>query len=81
MPPDFHQRNAAECAIRNFKVHFLVILAVVHGDFPSYLWDTLLPQTELILNLLRQDTLAPGMSVWEYYNDPVDYGATPFSSI
>ena len=81
MPPDFHRRNAAESAIRTFKAHFLAILAGIDGAFPSYLWDTLLPQTELALNLLCQATLAPDMSAWEYYNGPVNYNSTPFGPI
>ena len=69
---NFHCRNAAERAIRNFKVHFLDILAGIDSLFPSSLWDTLLPQTKLTLNLLCQATLAPDMSACEYYNGPVD---------
>ena len=56
VPPDMHRRNAAERAIRTFKAHFIVILAGVALDFPRHLWDLLLPQTEMTLNLLRQAT-------------------------
>merc|ERR1711884_846222 len=54
VPPDMHRRNAAERAIRTFKAHFLAILAEVDQDFPTNLWDLLIPQTELTLNLLRE---------------------------
>ena len=60
---------------------FSPFLAGVDGAFPRYLWDTLLPHTELILNLLRQAKLALDISAWEYYNSPVDYDATPFGPI
>jgi hypothetical protein len=53
VPPDMHRRNAAERAIRTFKAHFLGILTGVSGDFPRHLWDLLLTQAELTLNLLR----------------------------
>ncbi len=43
VPLGCHQRNAAEVAIRNFKAHFLSILAGVADDFPPSLWDRLLP--------------------------------------
>ena len=59
VPPDMHRRNRAERAIRTFKDHFLAILAGVDAAFPPYLWDLLLPQAELTLNLLRQSTLNP----------------------
>ena len=59
VPPDLHRRNAAEREIRTFKAYFLAILAVVAIDFQRQLWDLLLPQTELTLNLLRQSTATP----------------------
>ncbi len=59
IPPDMHRHNWAECTICRFKDHFLVILAGVNSSFPIYLWDLLLPQVKLTLNLLRQATLNP----------------------
>ena len=64
VPPGVHRRNAVEHAIQTFKAYFLAILAGVVRSFPSSLWDTLLPQMELTLNLLRQATLAPDISAW-----------------
>jgi hypothetical protein len=52
VPPGCHRPNGAEVAIHNFKSHFLSILAGVANDFPPSLWDRLLPQTEITLNLL-----------------------------
>ena len=51
--PHNHRVNAAERAIRTFKNHFVAGLASTHPQFPLYLWDELLPQAELTLNLLR----------------------------
>ena len=39
VPPNTHRSNAAEHAIRTFKIHFLSILAGVAPDFPRNLWD------------------------------------------
>jgi hypothetical protein len=47
LPPGCHGRNSAEVA-------FLSMLAGVADDFPPSLWDRLLPQTEITLNLLCQ---------------------------
>ena len=44
---DVYCRNIAKRAIRNFKAHFLAILARISDSFPNYFWDRLLPQTEL----------------------------------
>ena len=62
--PDVHRRNRAERAIRTFKDHFLAILAGVDPKFPAYLWDLLLPQAELTLNLLRQLLINPRILAW-----------------
>ena len=81
VPTDVHRRNIAERAIRTFKAHFLSILSGIPPSFPNYLWDKLLPQTELSLNLLRQATIAPLLSAWEAFNGPFNFDATPLGSI
>ena len=68
VPPHTHRSNAAEQAIRTFKAHFLSILAGVTPYFPRNIWDLLLPQAELTLNLLRQATLDPSQSAWSYFH-------------
>ena len=81
VPPDMHRRNRAERAIRTFKNHFISILAGVDPTFPPYLWDLLLPQAELTLNLLRQSSLNPKISAWEYFNGPFDFNKTPLGPV
>jgi hypothetical protein len=54
VPPGCHQPNAAEVAIRNFKAHFLSVLTGAANNFPPSLWDWLLPQIEITINLIRQ---------------------------
>jgi hypothetical protein len=73
VPPDMHQQNRAEPAIRTFKDHFIAILASINSAFLPYLWDLLLPQAKLTLNLLRQANLNPRISVWEYFQGPFDF--------
>ena len=65
VPPNVHKRKVAERLIRKFKAHLLSILAGVDPEFPKYMCDTLLQQTELTLNLLYQATINPKMSVWK----------------
>ena len=64
VPSNIHCRNTAERAIRTFKAHFLAILAGVAPDYPRNLWDLLIPQTEITLNLLRQTRLNHAKSEW-----------------
>jgi hypothetical protein len=59
VPPHCHRRNTAECAIRTFKEHFVAGLSSVDPSFPMHLWDRLLPQVEITLNLLRTSRLHP----------------------
>ena len=80
VPPNVHRRNIAEKAIRTFKAYFMAILEVVDPEFPKFMWDNLLVQTEITINLLRQENLNPRMSAWEYYNVVFDYSATPYGS-
>ena len=66
MPPNVHRRNVAERAIRTFKEHFLAVLAGVVPKVPKFIWDELLVQTEMTINLLRQATLNPIMSTQHF---------------
>ena len=79
VPPDNHRRNLAERAIQTFKSHFKAILAGVADNFPMNLWDRLLPQTILTLNLLRQSNVAPTVSAYQYVNGVFDYNKMPLA--
>jgi hypothetical protein len=59
VPPHCHRRNAAERAIRTFKEHFVAGLSSVDPAFPLHLWEIILPQADIILNLLRTSRLHP----------------------
>jgi hypothetical protein len=52
-PPYNHRANAAERAIRTFKNHFIAGLCSKDPKFPLHLWDRLVPQALLTLNLMR----------------------------
>jgi hypothetical protein len=62
VPPHCHRCNAAERAIRTFKEHFVTGLSSVDPTFPLHLWDRLLPQAEITLNILRTSRLHPQLS-------------------
>jgi hypothetical protein len=71
-PPRCNRRNAAERAIHPFKEHFVSGLAWVDPDFPLHLWDRLLPQAEMTLNLLCKSRQHPHLSAAEHYHGMVD---------
>jgi hypothetical protein len=78
VPPHIHRRNAAERAIRTFKNHFIAGLATCDTNFPMHLWDRLIPQALLTLNMLRGSRLnsklsahAQVMGQYHYTNHPL----------
>jgi hypothetical protein len=79
VPPCCHRRNAAERSIRTFKEHFVVGLCSVDPTFPLHLWDRLLPQAEITLNLLRTSRLHPQLSASAHFHGLVDNNKTAFA--
>ncbi len=79
VPPDNHRQNLAERAIQTFKSHFKAVVAGVDDTFPMRLWDRLLPQTILTLNLLCQSNAVPMVSAWQYVNGNFDYNRMPLA--
>ncbi len=77
VPPGSHQCNVAKVAIRNFKAHFLSILAGVANNFPPNLWDWLLPQTEITINLIQQSNVTPNVSAYAHLSGPFNYNKMP----
>ncbi len=80
VPPGNHRQNLAESAIQTFKCHFKAIMAGVDENFPMQLWDKLLPQTVLTLNLLRQSNIAPKVSAYQYVHGHFNYNKMPLAN-
>jgi Reverse transcriptase (RNA-dependent DNA polymerase) len=79
VPPGVHRRNAAERAIRTFKNHFIAGLCSLDKDFPLHLWDRLLPQALLTLNLLRGSRTNPKLSAYAQLHGNFDFNRTPIA--
>jgi hypothetical protein len=79
VPHHCHRRNAAERAIRTFKEHFVAGLFSVDPVFPLHLWDRLLPQAEITLNLMWTSRLHPQLSAAAHFHGLVDYNKTDFA--
>jgi hypothetical protein len=79
VPPHCHRRNAAERAIRTFKEHFVAGLSSVDPSFLLHLWDRLLPQAEITLNLQQTSRLHPQLSAAAHFHGLVDYNKTDFA--
>jgi hypothetical protein len=54
-------------------------LSSVEPTFPLHLWDRLLPQAEITLNLLRTSRLHPQLPATAHFHGLVDYNKTDFA--
>jgi hypothetical protein len=79
VPPHIHWRNNAERAIQTFKNHFIAGLCSVDSKFPLKLWDKLLPQSTLTLNLWNNSRIDPRMSAYAQLDGNFDFNRTPLA--
>ena len=79
VPAHNHRGNKAERAIRTFKNHFIASLCVTDPAFPLCLFDKLVEQAELTINLLRGSSFSPHVSAWHALNGAFDFSKTPIA--
>ena len=79
VPPHNHRRNAAERAIRTWKNHFTAGLCSTDDKFPMHLWDRLLEQASITLNLLRPSRRNPKVSAYTMLEGQYDYNKNPMA--
>ena len=79
VPPHLHQTNSAERAIQTFKDHLIAGTTSCDPYFPLHLWDRLLAQATLTLNLLRPSRINPRISSEAQLNGAVDFNRTPLA--
>ena len=79
VPLHDHQRNAAERAICTFKNHLIAGIVSTDKEFPLNLWDRLIEQAVLTLNLLRGSRLNPKLSAYEQLMGRYDFNRTPIA--
>ena len=79
VPPHCHRRNAAERAIRTFKNHLIAALCTTDDGFPLDLWDKILEQVVLTLNLMRASRMNPRLSAHAQVHGAFDYNLTPLA--
>jgi hypothetical protein len=73
------RRNAAERAIRSFKDHLIAGLCSTDKSFPMHLWDRLLPQAVITLNMLRTSRKNPKLSASTQIDGQYDYNRSPMA--
>jgi hypothetical protein len=77
--PYIHRQNAAERAIRSFKDHLIAGLCSTDKSFPMHLWDRLLPQAAITLNMLRTSRINPKLSASTHIYGQYDFNRAPMA--
>ena len=78
-PAGLHRQNMAEHAIQTFKNHFIARLCSTNAAFSLHLWDELLEQATITINLLHQSRLDPHLSAYTHAFQPFNYTRTPIA--
>jgi hypothetical protein len=79
VPPYFHRRKAAERAIHSLKDHLIAGLCSTDKAFPMHLWDRLLPQAILALNMLCTSRINPKISAATHLDGQYEYNRSPMA--
>jgi hypothetical protein len=73
VPPYSHRKNAAERAIRSFKDHLSAGICSTDKSFPMHMWERLLLQAVMTLNMLRISRINPKLSASTHIDGQYDY--------
>ena len=73
VPPHLHRTNSAKCAMQTFKDHLIAGITSCDPVFPLHLWDRLLYQSTLTLNLLQPSRINPQLSAEAQLNGAFDF--------
>ena len=81
VPLEEHRRNIAAKSIQTYKNHFVGVLAGLHESFPMHLWCRLITQAEMQLNIQRQYTITPKISVYSHVHGPHNFIYKPLAPL
>ena len=81
VPAGNHIRNAAEHSIQTFKHHHVAGILGVDPNFPLHLWDKLLPQCEITLNMLHASLTHQQIYANDAVNRTFDFNKTTMALV
>ena len=81
MPKGQHRRNISERALKTWKSHTIGALSGVAKNSPLGLWDELLPQLDMQVNLLRLSNINPKVYSWTVLYGAHDFNHHPLSHL
>jgi hypothetical protein len=79
VPPYSQRRNSAERAIRSFKDHLIAGMCTTDKSFPMHLWQRLLLQAVITLNMLRTSRINPKLSASTHIFGQYDFNRAPMA--
>jgi hypothetical protein len=79
VPPYSHRTNATEIAMRSFKYHLIAGICSTDKAFPMHMWDRLLPQAVITLNMLLISRINPKLSASTHIDGQYDYNRVPMA--
>ena len=74
-----HLINPTERSIRTFKNHFIAGISSTDPNFLIQEWCQLLPQAEILLNMLRSSRFITTLSAYAQLQGVFDYNKTLFA--
>jgi hypothetical protein len=77
--PYSHRINAEERAIRSFKDHLIAGICSTDKAFPMNMWDILLPQAVITLNMLHISRINLKLSDSTHIDGQYDYNRAPMA--
>jgi hypothetical protein len=79
VPPYSHRRNSAERAIRSLEDHLIAGISLTEKAFPMHLWDILLHQAVITLDMLHISWINPKLSASTHIDGQYDYNREPMA--
>ena len=81
VPKGQHRRNIAEKAIQTWKAHAIGVFSGMSNKCPLAIWDLLLQQIDMQVNLLRQSNVAPKISAWAQMHGDHNFNRHPLAPL
>ena len=78
VPKGQHRRNIAERGIQTWKLHAIGMFSGFPTAAPLFLWDKMLPQIDMQVNLLRFSNVNPTVCSNTVLNGVHDFNSTPW---
>jgi hypothetical protein len=79
VPPYIHRRKSDERAMISFKDKLIARLSSTDISFPMHLWDRLLSQAVITLNMLRTSRINPKLSATTHIFEQYDFNRAPMA--